>query len=209
MGQTLIKVISLDPAREYIGFEPQVDCCFYIDRFIADNHLANVSVLPMALSDSNGMLQLNFNSDYDAMASASPVDTSQSSWVPGRIGDEVLNEMGVSNIAVIKIDVEGTELEVLRGLEDTMKKWSPLLVFKVLANFTGEERTMRPSEARETNSRRASEIAQLLADRGYKLYQIDRKGLEIAIQAFDLDDPNKYMGRDYIARPALDSSTID
>lgn len=200
-GQTLVKVISLDPAREYIGFEPQVDCCFYIDRFIRDNRLSNASILPMALSDKNGMLKLRFNSDSDGMASALPGDTDQAGWVPGRVGDEVLSEMGLSSIAVIRIDVEGTKLEVLRGLHDSMKKWRPLLVFEVPPNFTGEERTMLPAGTQQVNNRRSAEIARLLADRGYELYQLGRTGQEIAIQAFNLDDPANYVGRDYLARP--------
>jgi FkbM family methyltransferase len=208
VGQAFVKVISLDPAREYIGFEPQVDCCFYIDRFIRDNRLGNASILPMVLSDRNGMLKLYFNSDSDQMASTLPGDADQSRWMPSRIGDEVLSEMGLSSIAVIKIDVEGAELEVLRGLEESMKKWRPLLVFEVPPNFTGEERTMLPAGAQQINNRRSAEIAKLLTDRGYELYQIDRNGQEIAIQVFNLDDPANYVGRDYLARPMTESLVV-
>jgi FkbM family methyltransferase len=204
VGQTLIKVLSIDPTREYLGFEPQIDCCFYIDRFIRDNSLANVSILPMVLSDSNGLLKLYFNSDYDEMASTLPSGGGQSKWVPSRVGDEVLSELNLSDVAIIKIDVEGAELEVLRGLKESMQRWRPLLIFEVLPNFTGEERTMLPTEMQQTNDRRSSEIAELLDERGYKIYQVDANGREIAIRAFNLSDPEKYIGRDYVARPTID-----
>lgn len=206
-GQTLLKMISLDPARQYIGFEPQVDCCFYIDRFITDNRLTNASILPVALSDGEGMLKL-YVTDYKEMATTLPGGAGQFKWVPGRVGDDVLGEMGLSTIAAIKIDVGGTELEVLRGLGESMKKWSPLLILEVPPNFTGEERTMLPAEMQQTNNRRSSEIAKLLSDRGYTLYQLDRQGQEIEIQAFNLDDPKNYIGRDYVARPARDRSAV-
>jgi FkbM family methyltransferase len=203
VGQTLIKVVSIDPTREYVGFEPQIDCCFYIDRFIRNNLLTNASIFPIVLSDRNGMLKLYFNSDYDEMASTFP-GAGQSKWVLSRVGDEVLSEMSLSNVAIIKIDVEGAELEVLRGLEVSMRKWRPLLIFEVLPNFTGEERTMLPAEMQQINDRRSAEIAELLVDRGYKLYQVDANGREIAIHAFNLNDAKNYIGRDYVARPTTD-----
>ncbi len=38
-GQTLLKVLSFDRDREYLGFEPQLDCCYFIEKFIKENNL--------------------------------------------------------------------------------------------------------------------------------------------------------------------------
>jgi len=37
IGQTLLKLLRIDPNRNYLGFEPQIACCFLIDQFIKDN----------------------------------------------------------------------------------------------------------------------------------------------------------------------------
>ena len=50
-GQTLIKLLEVDPDRRYFGFEPQPTCCAFVTRFIQDNRLAGKHVLPVALSD--------------------------------------------------------------------------------------------------------------------------------------------------------------
>ena len=38
-----------------------------------------------------------------------------------RRGDDVLRELGVGRVAVCKLDVEGGELDVLRGLHETLR----------------------------------------------------------------------------------------
>lgn len=202
VGQTLIKSLSVDPTRRYIGFEPQIDCCFYIDRFIKDNGLSMASILPLALSDTNGLLQLYSNSDRDEMASTLPGSAARSQWVAARIGDEVLDELGPSAISVIKIDVEGAELSVLRGLSKSLGRWRPSLVFEQLPNFVGERRTRIPSADAADNSRRAEAIADFLRDHAYQLFQITDQGREVEIDGFSLDDPVNYVGRDYLARPS-------
>lgn len=55
-GQTLAKVLSIDKERLYLGFEPQLSCCFNADQFIKANELLNAKVLPIALSDNNHLL---------------------------------------------------------------------------------------------------------------------------------------------------------
>jgi len=55
-GQTLAKVLSIDKERLYLGFEPQLSCCFNADQFIKANELVNARILPIALRDNNHLL---------------------------------------------------------------------------------------------------------------------------------------------------------
>ena len=43
--------------------------------------------------------------------------------------------MKISSIALIKIDVEGAEPAVLRGLKVSIEKYSPFIIFLVLNNY--------------------------------------------------------------------------
>jgi hypothetical protein len=45
--------------------------------------------------------------------------------------DEYVESLGIDPVDFIKIDVEGFELEVLRGARRTIQKWKPLLVCEV------------------------------------------------------------------------------
>jgi FkbM family methyltransferase len=56
--------------------------------------------------------------------------SSGDSWVSG-VGDipmVVLDSFGFFNVDFIKIDVEGSELSVLRGGEDTIKRCKPIII---------------------------------------------------------------------------------
>ena len=77
--------------------------------------------------------------------------------LPVRIGDDYLAERGIRDIALIKIDVEGAELAVLRGLQRTIREFAPPIILE----FDG---TANPAEP----------LQQLLD--GYSLFEIDAKG---------------------------------
>lgn len=70
--------------------------------------------------------------------------------------DAVVGEEGWSKVDFVKIDVEGMELNVLRGAVGLLKQCRPLLVFETLPEF-------RMSDGRDT----FAEIGELLEGFGY------------------------------------------
>lgn len=50
-------------------------------------------------------------------------------------GDEALAAVGDEPIGIVKIDVEGGELEVLRGLQGTLARHRPLVVCEILPTY--------------------------------------------------------------------------
>lgn len=200
-GQTLLKLLSLEPDRDYVGFEPQAGCCHCLQQFATDNGLTTVQVLPLALSDRDGVLKLYSHGDGDQMASQQGRSGTRALWVPRRRGDGVLSELGVATPGIIKIDVEGAELEVLRGLSETIARSAPILFFEVLPNFVGEDRLWRPDTDRKHKLLRAAEIMSLLVSHGYCVCQIDNDAQEYPITRFDLDDREGFRGPDFVALP--------
>jgi FkbM family methyltransferase len=204
VGQTLLKLLSIDKARAYIGFEPQIACCFYVTQFLRENGIENAKVLPIALSDANLTLKLYSSGNTDEMATtvgeiANENARSRVTLVPARVGDEVVRELGLADIALIKIDVEGAELSVLQGLRGTLRQHHPSVLFEVLPNFHGPQRTPHPDALRAHNRERAAAIFAFFSDCGYAVHQIDGQGNEARIQRFELDDPAHFIGGDYIA----------
>lgn len=206
VGQTLVKLLATQPDRRYIGFEPQVSCCFYIEQFLRANGIESAHIIPVGLGEANGFLTLNSSADADEMASmdgeSAGTDGSArySKPLPVMRGDEALEMLGLAEIAIIKIDVEGAELRVLRGLEGTLREKAPALLFEVLPAFEGKEEP-RMLEPKLVNLRRerADAIFELLSRLGYSVLQIDEQGELREIGSFCLDDPGNYVGRDYAA----------
>lgn len=207
VGQTLIKVLAIDSKRTYVGFEPQIGCCFFVNQFLADNSLSQAMVIPLALSDSNSTLSLYSNNFYDEMASIvgkNQVDgkTRRSVTLVGaRIGDEVMEEIKLADIAVIKIDVEGAELQVLSGLTNTLRTKRPIVIFEVLPNFYGHDRVMNDPGICARNTTAADTLYEMFVRANYKISQIDEQGEEEVIERFDLNDPVRFVGSNFIAHP--------
>lgn len=138
VGQTLLKAKCIDPARRYIGFEPSPLCVYAVDVLITENGLSDCTIVPVALSDRASTLTLHFNSQHDAAATTVADFWSGENRKCNRrtilvqTGDSLIETFGVSDIALIKIDVEGAELEALRGLSGTIGTHRPHIVMEVL-----------------------------------------------------------------------------
>ena len=203
LGQTLGKVLAIDPTRSYLGFEPQIAACHYLDRFIKDNSLSNAQVLPIGLSESEGLQTFWACGEADTMATLVASNGNQSrSVIMTRRGDAVLSELNVSEISVIKIDVEGAELSVMRGFERTLSTIAPPLIFEVLPNYVGHNRQALAAEIASKNRSEAFKLHDFLRNLGYKIFQLDQDGTEFEVKTFDLDNPEDFRGTNYVAQKA-------
>ena len=206
-GQTLLKLLAIDPTRRYVGFEPQVDCCFFVDQFLRDNDLRTHQIICLALGNQNGLLPLYSSGPVDVLASLVPRSTQRydsefiTKFVPVRIGDDVLDELGLDAPAIIKVDVEGAEAEVFEGLRGTIGRAKPICFFEVLPNYVGLERTMINADAATANREASISLMQYFSGLGYQIRQIAADGSEHAIDAFDLENVDTYRGCDYVAYP--------
>jgi FkbM family methyltransferase len=140
IGQTLIKAKALDRRRPYYGFEPNPGCCHYVEQLIHVNQFPNCTMIPTGLSDCSGIATLRSHPHVSLDSCASLVDGFAFGYEgldAGQVatllpGDEVMARLEIDEIAVIKIDVEGGELEVLRGLERTLRARRPYVICEIL-----------------------------------------------------------------------------
>jgi FkbM family methyltransferase len=178
VGQTMFKILSLDSSRQYLGFEPQVPCCFLIQRFLEENRIRNCAIFPIGLSNANGTVKLYLRGgDYDTTASTVANFRPDSFYTTHRYvclrkGDELVSELGVTSISTIKIDVEGAEVEVIEGLLSVIEEKTPFIIFEVLNHFlvvTGDKLDAQHIRFRET---RIEKMEAILRTRGYEIFNI-------------------------------------
>ena len=87
--------------------------------------------------------------------------------IPVFIGDEVQAIKNEDQIAVIKADVEGAELEVVKGLQKTINRSHPYLVLEILPVYNINE------ENGQYRQKRQDELLSLLQNSGYNFYLIN------------------------------------
>jgi FkbM family methyltransferase len=175
LGQTLMKFLLLSDGRRYIGCEPNPLCVFYVERMAALNDARSVAIIPCGLSDQHGVLQLFSGGPVDSAASLVAGFRDASEYTSSRIaivapGDEVLQAAGAPPIGILKIDVEGAELDVLRGLHQTLARDRPLVVCEILPTYsdTTENGRMR--------RKRADAVTEIMTSLGYRMYRINHAG---------------------------------
>jgi FkbM family methyltransferase len=176
-GHTLKKLFSVQPDRAYWGFEPQPEAVARLLEFATAKSLRECEILPVALSDKAGFLRLHRNRGTDPTASLIP-DFRPNDYhrdgifVPTVRGDTALEQLGVREVSVLKIDVEGAELEVLRGLSDTCRRERPSILLEVLPNFLFTTGAQLPPDIVTYRDGRLRELDALLGDLEYERYRI-------------------------------------
>ena len=181
IGQTLLKVASLDPERHFIGFEPNPLCYLTCRGIIKANHLVNYNIFPCGLSDQTSLLTLYIDKDYSSGGSVlkdfrkDMKRYNQQLNIPVFVGDDIKAIQNESDIAVIKADVEGAELEVINGLKNTISRTHPFVVLEILPvyNVSDENGIYR--------KKRQDELLAFLHNAAYKLYFIDEKNLQLVL----------------------------
>jgi len=170
-GHTLIKVKVADRERAYVGFEPNPLCLPYTRRIIALNQFNRCTLVPVALSNQSGLADLFLGPDVDP--SATIVEGfrdsgryQQTMTVATAVGDEVVRALGISDVAVIKVDVEGGELEVLQGLRETIRRDAPYLFCEVLPVYDAA------SENGRFRLHRQSLLRDLVRGLGYAIFRV-------------------------------------
>jgi FkbM family methyltransferase len=170
IGQTLLKLRSVNRQIEYIGFEPNATCVYYSNELIKANGFKNTSIIPTGISNVNGILKLDFYSHNATDPSASIVDNFRphkevkfSQYIPINTIDNISQSVDLTDIKMIKIDVEGAELEVLESMKDLIQKNQPLILIEVLPAYS-KDNTVRIE--------RQEKIEALLTLLDYCIYKI-------------------------------------
>ena len=173
VGQTLLKVKVLDPGRAYVGFEANPRCCQYVEELIRVNHFADCTLVPAGLSNRSGLttLWLRPNVSFDPAATTidevcDARDSLRAQWAAICRGDDALADLNVESLAVLKIDTEGAELEVLTGLAKTIDRFRPFIVCEILPVV--DERI----PAGRIRLERQLEVERLLRARQYDVFRL-------------------------------------
>jgi FkbM family methyltransferase len=173
IGQTLIKVKSnFDSRINYLGFEPNPNCLNYCTKLTAKNNWgAGVNILPVAISQEIGLIQLFKYSSGETDPSASIIQNFRPNQnvveiqhiVSLRFNDIFRQFEETFFPRIVKIDVEGAELQVIESLREVVKKFNPIVLMEILPSYTIEN---------SERINRQNTISKIFTDLGYQIYRI-------------------------------------
>lgn len=176
--------LLLGPAADSVhAFEPVSRTRAHLSSALTRNQISNVTVYPVALSDHVGSAQIRLfsssgnNSLYDVVDRGFTVRQTGTESVALDTLDRHVYELGLPPPGLIKMDVEGAELFVLRGGRRTLREHHPVLT----------------AEFNETHFEKAgysrSDVVAELVGAGYAIMAIPRDGtLRLLANGDDADN---------------------
>jgi FkbM family methyltransferase len=149
---TVPLALAVGSQGRVLAFEPAPGTVARLRENLRRNGLENVSVVEAALGAKRGSATLVLEAD-SAYNSTAPTPTAAAGGAEVRVErlDDVWVEAGRPEVSVLKVDVEGAEVEVLAGAAELLRSGRPAVLV----------------EASEPS--RAAAISRLCAEQGYRL----------------------------------------
>lgn len=168
-GQTLIELRSVDENIVYYGFEPNPTCVSYCINLIKVNKFSKSYIIPVGVFSENKVLNIHLTSETDS--SGTIIEDLRPGYpvierylIPVMTFESIQKTVNIDDISIVKIDVEGSELEVFRSLEFTITKYKPIILCEILWAHNED----KLSYVSENNSK----IIDLVHKMGYEIYRL-------------------------------------
>lgn len=202
IGQTLLRVKTIKPGINYLGFEPNSTCCSYTQELIRINNYKGCILQNCALSTNVSNLILEKTAVDDPRASVisslRPDFFEEKEHVLALDYDSFYIDQ---NITFIKIDVEGAELEAIKGMKNSISRHKPVITCEVLDSHNSSVLTF--------TQERATLLSDILRSINYSIIRLETGGLTQHIKSFKKLDtisikqwtPESYSFNDYLFYP--------
>lgn len=141
------------------AFEPNKGNSDIIEANAKLNELSNVKVINLALWNESNK-RLTFQGE-DALASTVITDQdSEQSLITITI-DDFVSQNKINQVDLLMIDVEGSELNVLKGAKNVLHKYKPIVVFETHSLYNDWSKGLQNSDS-----------VRLMKELGYTVYAI-------------------------------------
>ena len=193
VGQTLLWLRSVDEDRPWLGFEPSENSCRTVRALIECNSFRNTELIEAGLSDAAGSGVLYAGGGTDSSATmirdfSGKLASQQELAMQVRLlcAAELMDQQFAAQVGIVKIDVEGMELEVLRGLKPVFERDRPILIVEVIPTpDDGSERSRRMLQRQE-------DLTSYVHSMRYRLAQIHPDA-----RLMDVDAPRNDVGLEW------------
>jgi FkbM family methyltransferase len=188
-GQMLTLLHAICPTARVTAFEPFAALAASCRAIIQANGWRQSTVVRAAATDKDGVVPLYYESHALCCASTvagfRPMVTAHGTRidVPAIRLDTYVERNAISRVDLIKIDVEGGELDVLDGAQDLLDRDRPDLLIEVLS-----PRDPDPM-LRAFRTERVESMWALLCGLGYRCWRVPARGQPIALDRLDANAP--------------------
>lgn len=155
---------QVGPKGKVYSFEPMEKTYTLLKKNVSINKLDNVHTEKLAIGENSKPVALYYDSQEQnrGMASTRPVKGAFREEVSMVSLDEYVQSRPVTNIDLIKIDIEGGEYAALLGMQNSLTTFRPVIIIEIL-DYT-------------SHTCNATRIHNFFYGLGYKKFFIDNSG---------------------------------
>jgi FkbM family methyltransferase len=167
------------------AFEPIPDTFATLERNVALNGMRNVTLMNVGLGETTGEVEF-YLPDVTGSVAASQrplFSEQQNARVQAKVRrlDEVAKELGLERVDLIKCDIEGGELAMLKGGIETIRRFRPAIFLELLRKWS-REYGYHPND-----------VIALLGAEGYRCYAIGERELEPIAEIGEDTKPTNFL----------------
>ncbi len=162
---TLLFAKRVGRVGRVIAFEPIPSAREALKRNISLNNYTNITVCDFALYSSNSFTVLEAPREVSRINPRKTKNEKNCIQIQTRIFDECVPELNIQEIEMVKIDVEGAELDVLYGMRHSLEKYHPALLVEVHPNYLSHF------------SHTPEDLIRFLVDVKYSVHPVDKPSL--------------------------------
>jgi FkbM family methyltransferase len=132
IGAFAVPIGKLVPEGRVIAIEASPSVATILRRNVEQNNLSNICVVQCAASTGNSQTVPFYEapSDHFGMGSSAPQFNTAPIHVRAQSIDDVLFELSVPEVSVVKVDVEGYEAHVFLGARQLLAGSHPPIIFE-------------------------------------------------------------------------------
>lgn len=131
IGEFVIDYSDHERVKNLTVFEPQKEQCITIKKTIEANNFKNTVLIEQPVSNESKLVNFNFNvtnSTASGIINIDNIDNIEASILSTTIDQNFFNNS--SETFVMLIDIEGQELNAIRGGKNFIKNELPLIIFE-------------------------------------------------------------------------------
>jgi FkbM family methyltransferase len=139
IGLHSIYFANLAPDGFVLAVEPSLDTFDLLRRNVSGK--ANIAPLNVAISDKGGVLDFFHASDnaYSSLRDTKRSLIAKTTKVPCMTIDDVAEALRLERVDLVKIDVEGFEYNVLKGMKNVISKFRPIIFCEIYQGIGSNE----------------------------------------------------------------------
>lgn len=118
---TILMAKLVNEKGKVVSFEPEEETFATLKKNISINELNNIMLFPIALSDSRSEKNIYFTGNTGGFTLRDNSGSLKGRGIKLIPGDELVKDESLPVPRIVKIDVEGFEYEVIKGLSKTLE----------------------------------------------------------------------------------------